>query len=90
MNAQRHTRLFSGGVKGEDFSDVYSFTRLEEIPENLLEYQGEGFGSTTGIEGLFLASSESYPGLGSYGATIAALESVAWISHRSGHRGPFF
>ena len=90
LNAQRHTRLFSGGVKGEDFSDVYSFTRLEEIPENLLEYQGEGFGSTTGIEGLFLASSESYPGLGSYGATIAALESVAWISHRSGHRGPFF
>ncbi len=71
-----------------ELNEVYGFTSLDKIPENLLVYSGSGVGSSTGIDGLFLASNESYPELGSLGPTVAALESVSWLAHRSGFPGP--
>jgi hypothetical protein len=74
----------------------YSFGTLEEIPENLRctsagggEKEGRGVGARSGIEGLFVASGESFPELGSLGPTVAALEGVSWLAHRSGLAGPF-
>ena len=72
-----------------DLTLHYGFASLEDIPDNLLIYSGKGFGSKTGIDGLFIAAESSYPGLGSLGGTVAALESVAWIAHKSGLSGPF-
>ena len=67
---------------------VYGFSTLDQIPDNLLLYGKEGVGASSGMEGLFIASNEAYPQLGSLGPTVAALESVAWIAHRSGLAGP--
>lgn len=77
-------------ISGEqnELSEIYGFALPELIPENLRLYAGKGLGSESGIEGLFLASGESYPELGTLGGTVAALESTAWIAHRSGLAGP--
>jgi hypothetical protein len=72
-----------------ELTELYGFTTLEAIPDNLKMYDGKGVGSTTGIEGLFVASEESYPALGNLGPTVAALESAAWLAHQSGLAGPF-
>lgn len=72
-----------------EVSKIYQFDHLSEIPENLFLYSTEGVGASSGIEGLFLASEEAYPHLGSFGSCVAALESVAWLAHRSGLPGPF-
>lgn len=72
-----------------EISKIYPFDHLSKIPENLFLYSTEGVGSSSGIEGLFLTSDEAYPHLGSFGSCVAALESVAWLAHRSGLPGPF-
>jgi len=71
-----------------DFS-VYSFKSLEQIPYNLRCYAQEGVGSASGLEGLFVANYESNPKYGSLGPIMAAIESIAWLAHRSGLAGPF-
>ncbi|MEO5970524.1 MAG: hypothetical protein ABIQ95_11405 [Bdellovibrionia bacterium] len=73
---------------GNELETLYGFRTLQEIPDNLLVFAGKGLGSNTGIEGLFIASEESYPELGSFGPAVAATESVAWLAHRSGIAGP--
>jgi hypothetical protein len=80
-----------GGGKEEvnELKSLYGFSSLDAIPDNLLIYPGKGLGSTSGIESLFIVSEEAYPELGNLGPTIAALESVAWLAHRSGLAGPF-
>lgn len=75
-----------------ELADVYGFTSLDLIPENLRclrPERGTGVGSRSGIEGLFVASGESFPELGSFGGTVAALEAVSWLAHRAGLSGPF-
>jgi hypothetical protein len=74
---------------GGEFSEVYGFASPEMIPENLRSYEaGSGIGSRTGIEGLFVATNESFPELGAFGPTLAAIEATAWIAHKSGLAGP--
>jgi len=72
----------------KEISEAYSYAALEYIPDNMRFCDGKGIGSNTGVEGLFAVSGESYPALGSFGQTVAALESAAWIAHRSGLAGP--
>ncbi|HUP55978.1 MAG TPA: hypothetical protein VM598_00895 [Bdellovibrionota bacterium] len=74
---------------GAEFLEAYPYATLEEIPENLRAYSGPGMGARSGVEGLFVASGESFPELGSLGPTVAAIESVAWLAHRAGLPGPF-
>jgi hypothetical protein len=71
-----------------ELKEVYGFKSLEEIPDNLIVSSGKGLGSNSGIDGLFVASEESYPDLGSFGPTVAALEGVTELAHRSGIAGP--
>lgn len=87
LNSDVHNE---GGANSteKEFKAFYEFSSLEEIPSSLLCYGGKGLGSESGLEGLFLASKESYPDLGSLGPIRAALEGVAWIAHRSGLPGP--
>jgi len=73
----------------EDLGELYGFAALDLIPDQLIVYSGEGKGSASGIDGLFVASEESYPELGNLGPTVAGLESAAWLAHRSGLAGPF-
>ena len=47
-----------------------------------------GMTSTLGIEGLFAATDESFPTLGTLGAFRAAIEATTWIAHLKGLRGP--
>jgi len=75
--------------ENHELSHIYGYASKEMIPENLRYYVGEGLGSRTGIEGLFIASGESFPRLGTFGPTVAALEAVSWLAHRSGLSGPF-
>lgn len=77
-----------GAAADSEFTEAYPFRALSEIPENLRGYAGEGVGSRSGIEGLFLMSGESFPRYGSLGGTVAALEGAAWIAHRCGLAGP--
>jgi phytoene dehydrogenase-like protein len=79
----------SGKPEKDEFREAYPYATLEEIPENLRAYSKSEGGSRSGIEGLFVASGESFPELGSLGPTVAAVESVAWLAHRSGLPGPF-
>lgn len=72
----------------DSLSELYSFKDVSEIPTPLLCYRGEGLGTRSGIDGLFLVNGESFPHLGSFGGTVAAVEAVAWLAHRSGLRGP--
>jgi hypothetical protein len=79
---------FRSADGNEEFADVYGFPSLRMIPENIRSFNEAGLGSRSGIEGLFVANSESFPKLGSLGGTVAALEATAWIAHRSGLSGP--
>ncbi len=72
-----------------ELSEVYGFPLPELVPENLRVHSGKGMGARTGYEGLFVVSGESFPELGTLGPTVAAIESVAWLAHRSGLAGPF-
>ena len=85
-------RVVEGSRDKPELQDVYGFASLNAIPENLrclsLDYS-KGVGSRSGIEGLFVATGESFPEYGSFGGTIAALEAVSWLAHRAGLAGPF-
>jgi hypothetical protein len=72
----------------DHFTEAYGFASLDLIPDNLLVYPNSGLGSLSGIDGLFLASEESYPEWGSMGGIVAALEGISWLSHRLGFAGP--
>lgn len=74
--------------ENELIQKIYHFAVPSLIPQNLRVYSSPGVGSRSGIEGLFVTSDESFPELGSLGGTVAALEAVAWLSHRSGLPGP--
>lgn len=67
-----------------DWEAVYPYTSLEMIPDNLLVLgggrRGEGIGITSTVKGLFVASQESYPSLGSLGPTLATLQSLVTIT----------
>jgi len=70
---------------------VYGFGALSAVPENLRVHGLEGamgVGARSGVEGLFVASGESYPEHGSLGPQVAALEAVSWLAHRAGLAGP--
>jgi hypothetical protein len=83
-------RKEDAGPEGQDeLSEAYGFALPGLIPENLRAYATPGVGSFSGIDGLFVATGESFPELGSLGGTVAALESAAWLAHRSGLAGPF-
>jgi hypothetical protein len=71
-----------------DFKEVYGFSYLNQIPDQILVFSGSGRGAKSGIQGLFVASQESYPSLGTLGPTVACLESVAWLADRLGLKGP--
>jgi hypothetical protein len=71
-----------------ELNEIFGFKALTEIPPQLLVYSGTGVGAQSGIEGLFLSSKESFPSMGMHGGVISALESVAWVAHRSGLAGP--
>jgi len=73
----------------DELKSFYGFGTLEAVPDNLLVYQGKALGSGTGVDSLFSASEDAYPELGNLGPTVAALEAVAWVAHRSGLAGPF-
>jgi hypothetical protein len=75
-------------TENQELSEAYGFASVELVPENLKVAAGRGVGSASGIEGLFVATGESYPELGSLGATVAAIEASAWIAHRRGLPGP--
>lgn len=77
-----------GEISEKEFKSFYSFSAVEDIPSPLLCFAGKGLGAQSGLEGLFLASKESYPELGSLGPLAAAIEGTAWIAHRSGLAGP--
>ena len=72
---------------------VYPFERLEMIPENLRSYAPTDHsrklqGASSGIEGLFISSNQSYPELGSFGPVVAGFDGVAWVAHKMGLAGP--
>lgn len=71
-----------------EMSEVFGFASPHLIPDNIRCINGQGVGSRSGIDGLFVASGESFPELGSLGAVVAALEGTAWLAHRSGLVGP--
>ncbi len=76
-------------LKAESF---FAFKSLADIPENLRCVSPEdsrGVGFRSGIDGLFVSNGESFPRLGTLGPTVAAVEAVSWLAHRSGLAGPF-
>lgn len=79
-------------LRTDDHEDLlkklYPWRTLESIPENVRIYFGKGTGVDSGVEGLFLTNETTYPALGSFGWSIAALESSAWLAHRLGMSGP--
>lgn len=76
-------------AENSEISEAFGFASPDMIPENLRVIVGKGVGSRSGIEGLFVASGESFPGLGGLGGTVAAFEATAWLAHRCGLAGPF-
>ena len=71
---------------GLELQELYGFSSLEMIPSNLLVFDNDskGIGFKAGIEGLYVASDESYPHLGEFGATVAAFEAIAALGDRLG------
>ncbi len=72
----------------DDLKAVYGGITLDQLPGNFLCYSGEGLGSETGIRKMYSASAESYPGLGSLGATVAGIKSLASFAKRLGVAAP--
>jgi len=73
--------MLPGMINGLQSSDgLFQFKSLDLIPENLFIYQGQGVGIFSGIQGLYIASRESYPDLGSFGPTVAAVQVLSVYS----------
>lgn len=84
-------RVHQLSTSEEDMTELeklYYFKKLSEIPSNLLCYADTGLPSKTHIEGVFLVNQQTRPELGSLGGVLSAVESVAWIAHKSGLSGP--
>jgi hypothetical protein len=69
----------------EQFAEAYGFLELEKIPDNLrvIPQHIKGVGHESGIAGLYVASNESYPDLGSLGPTLAALQAQRALTQLS-------
>jgi hypothetical protein len=75
---------------GDELVHLYGYSELREIPENLRCYgETEGLGFESGLEGLFVATDESYPKLGGFGSTLAAVEAVHGLAQSSQIEGVF-
>lgn len=76
----------SRGLASEQFAEAYGFLDLEKIPDNLrvIHQRAKGVGYESGIRGLFVASGESYPALGSLGPTLAALQAQSVLAQQGG------
>lgn len=74
-----------------EFSEAYGFVSPEMIPSNLRVYDdasmGDGMGSRSAIDGLYVISEESYPALGSFGGVISGIEAVTHFVQNSGLSG---
>ena len=79
---------FRDGTESTEMFEVYPYDELAKIPDGLLVYEGEGLGCVSGLDGLYVASEESYPGMGSVGPVVAAMEAVALLAHQAGLPGP--
>jgi len=66
------------------FLEAYGFVSPEFIPESLRCIEGDGIGYFSGVQGLFVASGESYPSLGSFGGTVAAIEATTEYAQWAG------
>ncbi len=82
-------RIYPDFREGDrEISEAFGYASINQIPENLRCVDGSGIGSRAGVEGLFVATGESFPELGSLGQFVASIEATAWICHRSGLGGP--
>jgi phytoene dehydrogenase-like protein len=72
----------------EPFTRCAPWNAVGALPLGVRAEIREGVGYRSGVDGLFVASAESYPELGTFGPLVAALESTAWIAHRSALPGP--
>jgi hypothetical protein len=77
-------------IKDDDqWRDAFPFTQLHEIPESIRIFaRGASGGVASGVEGIFVATRESEPGLGDFSSVLAGIEAAAWIAHRNGISGP--
>lgn len=76
LRAYPEFREFSP-AQAEQIADVYSFKSVDEIPENIRVQESAGTGVSSGIQGLYAVSGESYPRLGSLGPVAASIEAVS-------------
>lgn len=79
---------FRDGAEPAEMAQVYPYEEIGMIPDDLLVYEGEGLGCVSGLDGLYVATEESYPGMGSVGPVVAAMEAVALLAHQAGLPGP--
>jgi len=61
----------------DEFSEAYPYVSVSLIPENLRCIKGEGAGFESGVGGLYVASGESYPDLGSLGGVVAGIQAIS-------------
>lgn len=73
----------------DELKSLYSYSKLEEVPENLRIYSDEDLGSRTDATGLFLVSRESFPKFGAMGPVVAAFEAATVTAQRAGQSGIF-
>jgi len=66
-----------------ELKEAFPFSCLEQVPHQLCVYDEKGLGSETGIEGLSLASNESYPELSSLGGFVAVMEVLSQFTRKS-------
>ncbi len=70
----------SGVMTNYDDQPPYDFISLSDIPLNLRIFEKGGLGYFSGLTGIYLASEESFPELGTLGGVVAAIEAVRKIS----------
>lgn len=72
------------------WSEAYPFKKLTDMPEYLRVYDPgtAGAGPASGIDGIFVATRESDPGMGDFAGILSGIEAAAWIAHRNGLPGP--
>lgn len=82
---ERHVvRVYPDYGKLEGNKELFGFASPRMIPENLRTVAGPGVGYESGIEGLYVASGESYPWLGSFGPTVAAVCAADGLARKIG------
>ncbi len=65
----------------DEISEAFPYHLPSDLPEALRVYSGvQGLKTRSGIEGLFIASEESYPEWGSLGAVSAGLEALSRVT----------